>query len=135
LKKNDYIALCDQVRNREYQDCEITLGFEFHTQVNDRGPAPSRIDPRCIDSASVNFERKSPQPTDANIKPIKKGPFAYTKRWWAIVLIVMAAATPYFPQWNGIFFEPSKDIMTGEGRIIAAVMFVGGLLLWFLRET
>ena len=33
------------------------------------------------------------------------------------------------------FFEASKDVTTGEGRIIAAVLFVGGLLLWFLGSN
>jgi hypothetical protein len=36
-----------------------------------------------------------------------------------------------FPGWNGIFFE-RRNITTGEAQIIAAVFFVGGLLLFFL---
>jgi hypothetical protein len=42
----------------------------------------------------------------------------------------MAIAAGFF-----LLVEQSKDVTTGEGRIVAAVLFVGGLLLWFLRET
>jgi hypothetical protein len=52
-------------------------------------------------------------------------------RTWGIILIAMATMEWSFPGWNGIFFE-RRNITTGEAQIIAAVFFVGGLLLFFL---
>ena len=40
----------------------------------------------------------------------------------------------FFPQYNGIFSESSTDITTGDGRITASILLVGGLLLWQLTE-
>lgn len=52
---------------------------------------------------------------------------------WAVLLFVLAVSQGLFPQWNGFFFPPS-DISLGEGRIIAAVLFVGGLILWYWKQ-
>jgi hypothetical protein len=48
-----------------------------------------------------------------------------------IGLIIGGIGSWYFPQFQGVFFEPA-NVTTGEGRIIAAILFVGGLLLYFL---
>lgn len=50
---------------------------------------------------------------------------------WAVLLALLAISSWFFPQWNGFFFERS-EVSTGEGRIIAAIFFVGSLLLWYL---
>jgi len=52
------------------------------------------------------------------------------KKSWGIALCLIAGLVWLFPQWNGIFFAPS-DISTGNGRIIATILFVGGLLLYY----
>jgi hypothetical protein len=49
----------------------------------------------------------------------------------AIGLIVAAAFQWFFPGWNGVYFDAS-NVTAGEARIIAAIFFVGGLLLWYL---
>jgi hypothetical protein len=53
-------------------------------------------------------------------------------RTWGIILVAMAAMEWFFPGWNGFFFE-RRSITTGEAQIMAAVLFVGGLLLIFLE--
>jgi hypothetical protein len=52
---------------------------------------------------------------------------------WAIALIMGSAGAWFFPQWEGLLFDP-VSISTGDGRIIAAILFVGGLLLWYLPD-
>jgi hypothetical protein len=133
IDADDYATIWGQVLDGEYVDCGIDLAVDPVKYIEGE---PAWIDnPLCIESANVYFQRKTLHQTQANNKPIEKGVFAYSRRWWAVLLFFMAVAAWYYPQWNGRFFEPSKDVTTGEGRIAAAVMFVGGLLLWFLRET
>jgi hypothetical protein len=49
---------------------------------------------------------------------------------FAITLFFLAAVTWFFPGFNGILFEAS-NVSPGEGHILAAIFFVGGLVLWF----
>ena len=50
---------------------------------------------------------------------------------WVVALFAIAAIAYFFPGWNGFFFDPS-DIGVGDSRIMASILFVGGLLLWYL---
>lgn len=52
------------------------------------------------------------------------------KKTWAIILFFVAASQWYFPQWDGLFWD-SADVSMGEGRIVASILFVSGLFLWF----
>lgn len=45
-----------------------------------------------------------------------------------IGLIIGGIGSYFFPGFNGFFFEPS-NMTTGEGQILGAVLFVGGLIL------
>jgi hypothetical protein len=103
---------------------EITLGVR-PVRFTDKEEIAWGGNPLSIESAEVNFppQRKKPANSESS--------FSWSK-CWAVILFVWAAIAWFFPQWNGLFFEASKDITTGEGRIVAAVFFVGGLLLWFL---
>ena len=56
------------------------------------------------------------------------------KKRWSSALFVFALGTWYFPRWNGFLFEPSTDITIGDGRIMATIFLVGGLLLWYLPQ-
>ena len=90
-----------------------------------------RSKPICVDSAEVTFKRKAIEEdeTEANkTKPIEIWPVFGSNRYWAAVLIFIAAGM-FVP-----FFGPLKDLTTGEARIISAITFVGGLLLWFMRR-
>ena len=51
-----------------------------------------------------------------------------------MILFVCALGAWYFPQWNGFLFESSGDITSGDGRVVSAIFFVGGLLLWYLPK-
>jgi len=126
LKADDYAAVWDQVRDGGYVACGITLGLS-PVQLTDKSEFAWSGNPLSIESADIYFTRKP-----ANHETVeKRSSFAASKRW-AVTLFIMASVAWFFPQWNGLFFEASKDITTGEGRIVAAVLFVGGLLLWFL---
>jgi hypothetical protein len=52
-------------------------------------------------------------------------------KFWAVFLFFSALSVWFFPGWNGFLFE-SSNVTAGEGRIMAAIFFVGGLLLWYL---
>jgi len=56
------------------------------------------------------------------------------KERWSIGLFVFSLGMWYFPTWNGFLFDSSLDMTTGDGRIIASILFVGGLLLWYLPQ-
>jgi hypothetical protein len=49
-----------------------------------------------------------------------------------VVCVLMGAISWYAPGWNGFLFQASTDVTTGEGRIIAAIFFIGGLILIFM---
>lgn len=55
-----------------------------------------------------------------------------SKKTWAILLAALGATQWFFPQFNGIFFDPS-NVSLGEGRIVASIFFVGALILWFWK--
>jgi hypothetical protein len=121
LKADDYAAVWDQVRDGGYAACGITLGVDKSELVNNRS----------IETAEVYFTRETIPKKPADHEVLEMGSLSWSKRW-AVGLFIMASIAWFFPQWNGLFFEASKDITTGEGRIVAAVLLVGGLLLWFL---
>jgi hypothetical protein len=128
LKANDYAALWDQVRDGQYETCTITLGL---TPVDYTGPEPTWIkNPLSIDSAAVDFTREMAPKKVAASEKVHYTP----SKPWAAGLFVAAALTWFFPHWNGLLFG-SSDATTGESRIVAAVLFVGGLLLWFLAPS
>jgi hypothetical protein len=127
LRADDYAAIWDQVRDGGYAACRITLGVS-PVQDTDQDEYAWNSNPLSIESAAVDFTRETIPKKPANIE---KDSFAWSKGW-AVLLFIIASIAWFFPQWNGLFFEPSKDVTTGEGRIVAAVLFVGGLLLWFL---
>jgi hypothetical protein len=52
----------------------------------------------------------------------------------AIGFLIAGALCWYLPGFNGVFFLPS-DISVGESRIIAAILVVGGAILWFLPTS
>jgi len=54
------------------------------------------------------------------------------KQCWSIILFGITPMVYFFPQWNGFLFGPSVGITTGDGRIISSILFVGGLILWYL---
>ena len=54
------------------------------------------------------------------------------KKYWAGLLFFGAFLSWFFPDWNGLLFAPSPEVGLGEGRIVAAILFVGGLILWYL---
>ena len=54
------------------------------------------------------------------------------KQHFSVILFGVATLVYFFPQWNGFLFEPSVGISTGDGRIISSILFVGGLILWYL---
>ena len=56
------------------------------------------------------------------------------KKYWSILLFFLSLQQWLFPQWNGILFNPSLDVTAGDGRIISSILFVGGLLLWYIPE-
>lgn len=126
LKADDYTAIWDQVRNGGYVACGISLGIR-PVRYTESDELAWSGNPVSIETADVFFKRETiPK------KPAKDATkFTWSKRW-AVILFVIAAIGWFFPQWNGAFFEPSKGVTTGEGRIVAAILFVGGLLLWFL---
>jgi hypothetical protein len=128
LKASDYAAVWNQVTNGGYETSGITLGLTPVEFTNSSQFAWTG-NPVSIDSADVYFTRETK--TMAK-NTVKKEVRSTASKQWAVILFVMAALAWFFPQWNGIFFEPSRDMTTGEGRIVAAVLFVGGLLLWFL---
>jgi hypothetical protein len=113
-----------KVLDGQYVDCGISLGIKEFSWSNN---------PLCIDSAEISFARKAVQQKQTTNQAIEKSSVAQTKRWWAVILVFAAAATWCFPR-SGRIFDASSDVTTGEGRIVAAVMLVGGLLLWFLGE-
>ena len=48
-----------------------------------------------------------------------------------IGLIIGGIGSWFFPQFQNVLFEPA-NITVGEGKIIGAILVVGGLLLYFL---
>jgi hypothetical protein len=129
LNADDFAAVWDQVRDGGYVACGIVVGVG-RVQYTKNSEFAWSGNPVSIETAEVYFKRETIPKDPANDATKEKG-LTWTKRW-ALALFVMAATGWLFPQWNGAFFEPSKDVTTGEGRIVAAVLFVGGLLLWFL---
>jgi hypothetical protein len=129
LKTEDYAAVWDQVCDGMYAACQITLGLS-PVRPSDKllKFVWSDDKPLSIETAAIVFARESPK------KPAKRETFTRNKQW-AVVLFVMALIAWLFPQWNGTFFQASKDITAGEGTIVAAILFVGGLLLWFLDSS
>jgi len=57
-----------------------------------------------------------------------------TKKLVSVTLMVSAAFSWYFPTWSGLFFSTPQDVTSGDGRIVAAILIVGGLLLWYTKE-
>ena len=56
------------------------------------------------------------------------------KKAWAVILFLLAISQWFFPQWNGVFFDP-VDISIGEGRIVSSIFFVGALILWYWKDV
>ncbi len=57
------------------------------------------------------------------------------KQALAIGMLMAGIGQWYWPNWNGLFFEPSIGVTVGEGRIIAAILGVGAAILWFMPQT
>jgi hypothetical protein len=51
---------------------------------------------------------------------------------FAIALLAEGLHRWYQPRWDGVFSPQGLDISAGEGRIISAILTVGGLILWYL---
>jgi hypothetical protein len=120
----------DQVRDGGYVTCGIDLGIRPVRHTESSGVAWSG-NPVSIESADIHFHR-APISLSAR-DPSQEKAFNWA-RLWAVMLFINAAFIWSFPKWNGVFSESLKDVTTGEGRIVAAVLLVGGLLLWFLRS-
>jgi hypothetical protein len=132
LTSDSHAGVWEQVRDGGYAKCAITLGIA-PVEYKDatwtwRGQGVS------IEAADVRFTRKKP----VQQKPAPTVSFDGSKMW-SVSLFMLALVTLFFPhlvtlffpQWNGIFLEPSRGVTAGDARIVAAVLFVGGLLLWF----
>jgi hypothetical protein len=128
LQAADYAAVWEQVRNGGYAHCHINLSL-YPVEYTKNSKWAWSGNPLCIESADIYFHR---EPITRNTKDATKEKGWTRAKQWAVVLFVMAATCWFFPQWNGVFFEPSRDVTAGEGRIAAAVLFVGASLLWFL---
>jgi hypothetical protein len=122
LKASDYQAVWEQVIGSNYVECRINL--EVFPVQYDNGDI-WRDNPLSIESASISFKRKVISESPVKIEYTRKKPQIFTNQSWSIVLFLMASVA------YGSIFEYSKGITTGESRIIAAILFVGGLLLWF----
>jgi hypothetical protein len=128
INDSEYLVVWEQVVNGNYVKCLIRIDV---INVVDDGK-PVWQDHRLIwqdnhvsiQNASISFERKL-IPEEPKIEHIRKIPPIFTNQSWSIVLFLLASVA------YGSIFEYSKDITTGESRIIAAILFVGGLLLWF----
>lgn len=58
--------------------------------------------------------------------------FLTTKKRWSLILFFLALSSWFSPKWH--VPESSMDITTGDGRIMAAIFMIGGLLLWYSKE-
>lgn len=52
---------------------------------------------------------------------------------WSMLLFAFAGMSYFFPEWNGLLFDASS-VSQGESKILMAVYFVGGLLLWYMPQ-
>jgi hypothetical protein len=126
LKSDARAAIWDQVRAGGYVDCRITLSV---TPVRLKASSFAMDgNPLSVESADVQFTRRPIAEKPAN--PVERKA-ALDRRRWAVVLLSVSGIAWLFPTWNGIFVG-SSQMTTGEGRIIATLLFVAGLLLWFL---
>jgi hypothetical protein len=137
LPDEDYAALWEQINRGDYIDCDVSLGTAMESVKLTGGEFAWKGNPISLDSVEVTFKRKATKQDgmeDGKAKPIETWPVAGGNRYWAIMLILMAATAWYLPEWNGAFFGPLADFTTGEARIASTIMFVGGLLLWYRRR-
>ena len=56
-----------------------------------------------------------------------------SKKVTSQILIAAGAAAYFFPAWQGVFID-AGDVTVGEARIVATIMLVGGLVLFYLPE-
>lgn len=131
LPAEDYDAIWEQIKQGDYIDCQITLGTVMEFVKSIGGEFAWKGNPISVESVEVTFKRKAikeDEKEDSETKPIGIFPLAGNKRYWAVVLFLIAAGM-FVP-----FPGPLEGLTTGEGRIISAITFVGGLLLWFMRR-
>jgi hypothetical protein len=120
-----------------YIDCDISLGTVLESIDYIGGEFAWKGNPISVDSAEVYFKRKAIKQDgmeDGKTKSTVTWFVAGSNRYWALILIFIATAMWYSPHWNGLFFEPLNDLTGGEARIASTILFVGGLLLWFMRR-
>jgi hypothetical protein len=135
LSDDDYAALWEQIKSGGYIDCNISLGTAMES-VNFIGNEFAwKGNPISVDSPEFSFKRKAITQDgngDGKAKSIE-APVAGSNRYWAAILILTGMAMWYSPG-TGPFFEPLKDFTAGDARIASTILFVGGLLLWFMRR-
>jgi hypothetical protein len=132
LPDEDYAALWDQIKGDDYIDCDISLGTMSESVDYIGGEFAWKGNPISVDRAEVYFKRKANKQDvkeDSKAKPTVVRPG--NNRWWAILLILIAVSS--LPQWNG-FFSAWKNLTAGEATTVSTILFVGGLLLWFMRR-
>ena len=56
------------------------------------------------------------------------------KKTLAWVLIIAGGIGYFFPEWQGVWLS-SSNITAGDGRIIATLLFLGGLFLYYLPAS
>ncbi len=124
LQGDDFKAVWDQIHDGGYVNCTISLELS-PVNYGDKEHCEWVENPMSILSASINFERNIDRPVEVYDKHSKiLSP--YSGRGWAGTLFALAAVT-LFSHWIGLqLYRP----MTADD-IVAAVLFVGGLLLWF----
>jgi hypothetical protein len=129
LPAEDYDAIWEQIKQG---DCQITLGTVMESVAFTGGEFAWKGNPICVESVEVTFKRKAikvEMKEDSKAKSIGIRPG--NNRWWAILLILIAVTC--LPQWNG-FFAAWKSLTAGEVSIVSTILFVGGLMLWFVRR-
>lgn len=137
LPAEDYAAVWEQIKSGDYIDCDISVGTASEAVKFIGGEFAWKGNPISLNSAEVYFKRKAIKQDgmeDGKTKSTGTWPVAGSNRYWALILIFMAMAMWFSPHWNGLFFEPLKDLTGGEARIASTILFVGGLLLWFMRR-
>lgn len=51
---------------------------------------------------------------------------------FAILFGLFGMAEWYVPGFNGFLFAPDPTVSAGDGRIVAAIMWVGAAILWVM---
>ena len=132
LKADDFAAVWDQVRIGGYEACGISLGIS-PVEYTDESQFALSGNP-SIEGVEIYFTRETVF-KEAGKDNISEKIFRTPSKCWAVALFVISWMAWFFPWWLEPFFEASKGMTTGAGRIVAAVLFVGGLLLWFLGSS